>query len=141
MQIVAEAANGREALQQYRKHKPDVTLMDLQMPELSGLDATSAIRAESPEARIIALTTYAGDAQALRALKAGARAYLLKSSLRRELLDTIRAVHEARSRSQRKFLFSSPNTRPRRPSRHLRSMCCALLPKVRRTRRSRVAYR
>ena len=93
MQMVAEAANGREALQQFRKHRPDVTLMDLQMPEMSGLDATSAIRAEFPEARIIVLTTYAGDAQALRALKAGARAYLLKSSLRRELLDTIRAVH------------------------------------------------
>jgi DNA-binding NarL/FixJ family response regulator len=93
MQIVAEAANGREALLQFRKHRPDVTLMDLQMPEMSGLDATSAILAEFPEARIIVLTTYAGDAQALRALKAGARAYLLKSSLRRELLDTIRAVH------------------------------------------------
>jgi DNA-binding NarL/FixJ family response regulator len=93
MQIVAEAANGREALQQFRAHRPDVTLMDLQMPEMSGLDATVAIRGEFPEARIIVLTTYAGDAQALRALKAGARAYLLKSSLRRELLDTIRAVH------------------------------------------------
>ena len=93
MKIVAEAANGREALQQFRKHRPDVTLMDLQMPEMSGLDATTAIRAEFPEARIIVLTTYAGDMQALRALKAGARAYLLKSSLRRELLDTIRAVH------------------------------------------------
>ena len=93
MKIVAEAANGREALQQFRKHHPDVTLMDLQMPEMSGLDATTAIRAEFPEARIIVLTTYAGDVQAIRALKAGARAYLLKSSLRRELLDTIRAVH------------------------------------------------
>jgi DNA-binding NarL/FixJ family response regulator len=96
MQIVAEAANGREALHQFRKYRPDVTLMDLQMPEMSGLDATSAIRAEFPEARIIVLTTYAGDAQALRALKAGARAYLLKSSLRRELLDTIRAVHSGK---------------------------------------------
>lgn len=93
MLIVAEAANGREALQQFRAHRPDVTLMDLQMPEMSGLDATVAIRAEFPEARIIVLTTYAGDVQALRALKAGARAYLLKSSLRRELLDTVRAVH------------------------------------------------
>jgi DNA-binding NarL/FixJ family response regulator len=93
MRIVAEAANGREALQQFRAHRPDVTLMDLQMPEMSGLDATVAIRGEFPEARIIVLTTYAGDVQALRALKAGARAYLLKSSLRRELLDTIRAVH------------------------------------------------
>ena len=93
MQIVAEAANGREALQKFRKHRPDVTLMDLQMPEMSGLDATTAIRAEFPDARIIVLTTYAGDVQALRALKAGARAYLLKSGLRRELIDTIRAVH------------------------------------------------
>jgi DNA-binding NarL/FixJ family response regulator len=93
MQIVAEAANGREALQLFRKHRPDVTLMDLQMPEMSGLDATTSIRAEFPEARIIVLTTYSGDVQAIRALKAGARAYLLKSSLRRELLDTIRAVH------------------------------------------------
>ena len=93
MRIVAEAGNGREALQQFRAHRPDVTLMDLQMPEMSGLDATVAIRAEFPEARIIVLTTYAGDVQALRALKAGARAYLLKSSLRRELLDTVRAVH------------------------------------------------
>jgi DNA-binding NarL/FixJ family response regulator len=96
MQIVAEAANGREALQQFRKHRPDVTLMDLQMPEMSGLDATAAIRAEFPDARIIVLTTYAGDVQALRALKVGARAYLLKSSLRRELLDTIRAVHSGK---------------------------------------------
>jgi DNA-binding NarL/FixJ family response regulator len=96
MQIVAEAANGCEALQQFRKHRPDVTLMDLQMPEMSGLDATTAIRAEFPEARVIVLTTYAGDVQALRALKAGARAYLLKSSLRRELLDTIRAVHSGK---------------------------------------------
>jgi DNA-binding NarL/FixJ family response regulator len=93
MRIVAEAANGREALQQFRTHRPDITLMDLQMPEMSGFDATVAIRGEFPEARIIVLTTYSGDVQALRALKAGARAYLLKSSLRRELLDTIRAVH------------------------------------------------
>jgi DNA-binding NarL/FixJ family response regulator len=93
MRIVAEAANGREALQQFRAHRPDITLMDLQMPEMNGLDATVAIRGEFPEARIIVLTTYAGDVQALRALKAGARAYLLKSSLRRELLDIIRAVH------------------------------------------------
>jgi DNA-binding NarL/FixJ family response regulator len=93
MQIVAEAANGREALQQFRAHRPDVTLMDLQMPEMNGLDATVAIRGEFPEARIIVLTTYAGDVHALRALKAGARAYLLKRSLRKELLDTIRAVY------------------------------------------------
>lgn len=91
--LVAEATNGREAVQQFRTHKPDVTLMDLQMPEMSGLDAISAIRGEFPEARIIVLTTYAGDVQALRAVKAGARAYLLKDTLHRELVETIRAVH------------------------------------------------
>jgi DNA-binding NarL/FixJ family response regulator len=93
MSVVAEASNGREAIQQFRAHNPDVTLMDLQMPEMGGLDAMIAIRGEFPEARIIVLTTYAGDAQILRALKAGARAYLLKNSLHKELLETIRAVH------------------------------------------------
>jgi DNA-binding NarL/FixJ family response regulator len=92
MQLVAEAGNGREAVQQFRLHRPDITLMDLQMPDMSGLDAIIAIRGEFPEARIIVLTTYAGDMQALRALKAGARAYLLKDSLHKELLVTIRAV-------------------------------------------------
>ena len=96
MTLVAEAANGREAIQQFRAHHPDVTLMDLQMPEMSGLDAMIAIRGEFPEARIIVLTTYAGDVQARRALQAGARAYLLKNSLHKELLDTIRAVHAGR---------------------------------------------
>ena len=93
MTLVAEASNGREAIHQFRAHRPAVTLMDLQMPEMNGLDATIAIRGEFPEARIIVLTTYAGDAQVLRALKAGARGYLLKNSLHKELLDTIRAVH------------------------------------------------
>jgi DNA-binding NarL/FixJ family response regulator len=96
MTLVAEAANGREAIQQFRAHRPDVTLMDLQMPEMNGLDAMIAIRGEFPEARIIVLTTYAGDVQARRALQAGARAYLLKNSLHKELLDTIRAVHAGR---------------------------------------------
>jgi DNA-binding NarL/FixJ family response regulator len=96
MTLVAEAANGREAIKQFRAHRPDVTLMDLQMPEMSGLDAMIAIRGEFPEARIIVLTTYAGDVQARRALQAGARAYLLKNSLHKELLDTIRAVHAGR---------------------------------------------
>jgi len=96
MSLVAEASNGREAVQQFRAHQPDVTLMDLQMPEMGGLDAIIAIRGEFPDARIIVLTTYAGDAQALRALKAGARAYLLKNSLHKELLDTIRAVNAGR---------------------------------------------
>jgi DNA-binding NarL/FixJ family response regulator len=93
LSLVAEASNGREAIQQFRAHHPDVTLMDLQMPEMGGVDAMIAIRGEFPEARIIVLTTYVGDAQVLRALKAGARAYLLKNSLHKELLETIRAVH------------------------------------------------
>ena len=93
MRVVGEASNGREAIQQFRAHLPDVVLMDLQMPEMNGLDALMAIRDEAPEARIIVLTTYAGDAQVLRAIKAGARGYLLKSALHRELLETIRAVH------------------------------------------------
>ena len=92
MNLIAEAANGREAVQQFHRHRPDITLMDLQMPEMNGLDAIIAIRGDFPEARIIVLTTYAGDVQALRALKAGARAYLLKDSLHKELLATIRAV-------------------------------------------------
>ena len=93
MTLVGEASNGREAIQQFRTHHPDVTLMDLQMPEMNGLDALIAIRNEFSGARIIVLTTYAGDAQILRALKAGAQAYLLKNTLHKELLETIRAVH------------------------------------------------
>src|SRR6201993_5562376 len=85
MSLVGEAANGRDAIQQFRAHRPDITLMDLQMPEMQGFDAMIAIIREFPEARIIVLTTYAGDVQILRALKAGARAYLLKDSLHREL--------------------------------------------------------
>ena len=93
MNLVAEASNGREAILQFRAQRPDVTLMDLQMPEMNGLDAIAAIRGEFPEARIVVLTTYTGDVQVLRALKAGARAYLLKNLLHKELLETIRAVH------------------------------------------------
>jgi DNA-binding NarL/FixJ family response regulator len=96
MSLIGEASNGREAIQQFRAHRPDVTLMDLQMPEMNGLDAMIAIRGEFPEARIIVLTTYAGDMQVLRALKAGAWGYLLKNSLHKELLETIRAVHAGR---------------------------------------------
>jgi DNA-binding NarL/FixJ family response regulator len=92
MVLVAEAATGREAIERFREHRPDVTLMDLQMPEMSGIDAIVAIRSEFPGARIIVLTTYTGDAQAVRAFQAGASGYLLKSMLRKELLDTIRAV-------------------------------------------------
>jgi DNA-binding NarL/FixJ family response regulator len=98
MEVVAEAADGRESLEQFRKYRPDITLMDLQMPGMSGIDAISAIRAEFPEALIIVLTTHVGDVQVSRAFKAGARAYLLKSSLRNELLDTIRAVHFGQKR-------------------------------------------
>jgi DNA-binding NarL/FixJ family response regulator len=93
MSLAAQASNGREAIQQFRTHRPDITLMDLQMPEMNGVDAMIAIRGEFPEARIIVLTTYTGDVQILRALKAGARAYLLKNLLHKELLETIRAVH------------------------------------------------
>jgi len=93
MVLVGEASNGREAIQQFRTHHPEVTLMDLQMPEMNGLDALIAIRNEFPDAKVIVLTTYAGDVQILRALKAGAQAYLLKNTLHKELLETIRAVH------------------------------------------------
>jgi DNA-binding NarL/FixJ family response regulator len=98
LQLVAEAANGREAVEQFRAHRPDIVLMDLQMPEMNGVEAMIAIRAEDPSARIIVLTTYVGDAQVMRALEAGARAYLLKSVLRRELPETIRLVHAGHKR-------------------------------------------
>jgi DNA-binding NarL/FixJ family response regulator len=93
MTLVAQAGNGREAIQHFRTQRPDVTLMDLQMPEMNGLDALIAIRTEFPEARVIMLTTYEGDVHILRALKAGAQGYLLKNTLHSELLRTIRDVH------------------------------------------------
>lgn len=96
MELVGDAADGLEAVESFRRLRPDVMLIDLRMPNLSGLDATRRIRAEFPAARIIVLTTYAGDVQALRALKAGAAGYLLKSTLRKEMLDAIRAVHAGR---------------------------------------------
>jgi two-component system, NarL family, response regulator len=98
IQFVAEASTGREAIEAFRRHRPDISLMDLQMPDMNGIDAMIAIRNEFPDARLIILTTYSGDVQISRALKAGARAYLLKSSLRKELLDTIRAVHAGHKR-------------------------------------------
>ena len=98
MTLVAEASNGLEAIEKFREHRPDITLMDLQMPDMNGLDAMVAIRGEFPDARIIVLTTYIGDAQVLRAMNAGARAYLLKTLLDTELLETIRAVHAGRKR-------------------------------------------
>jgi len=98
MELIGEASNGHEALEQFRRHRPDITLMDLQMPDMSGIDAMVAIRGEFPDARIIVLTTHAGDVLVSRALKAGARAYLLKGLLRKELLETIRAVHLGQKR-------------------------------------------
>jgi DNA-binding NarL/FixJ family response regulator len=98
MTLVAEASNGREAIQQFRAHHPDITLMDLQMPVMGVLDALSAIRGEFPHARIIVLTTYSGDVQILRAVKGGAQAYLLKNTFHEELIDTIRAVHAGKKK-------------------------------------------
>ena len=98
MTLVGQASSGREAIESFRRLRPDVTLMDLRMPDMSGIDAIAAIRAETPKARIVVLTTYAGDVQAAAALKAGAAGYLLKNLLRKELLETIRAVHSGKRR-------------------------------------------
>ena len=98
MEVIAEASNGVEAIQQFREYRPDVTLMDLQMPDMGGIEAIICIRNEFPEARIIVLTTYTGDVQVARALKAGARAFVLKAKLNRELLETIRSVHAGHNR-------------------------------------------
>ena len=98
MKLVAEASKGREAVEKFRLHRPDVTLMDIQMPGLNGVEAISQIQAEFPGARIIVLTTYSGDAQVVAALRAGARAYILKGHVHRELLETIRAVHAGQKR-------------------------------------------
>jgi DNA-binding NarL/FixJ family response regulator len=98
MVLVAEACNGSEAIEKFRAHHPDVTLMDLQMPEMNGTEAILAIRKDFPDARIIVLTTYSGDAQAVRAFKAGASGYLLKNMLRKELVETIRTVHGGKKR-------------------------------------------
>jgi DNA-binding NarL/FixJ family response regulator len=98
MKLVAEASNGLDALEKFRLHRPDVTLMDIQMPELNGVEAISQIHAEFPGARMIVLTTYTGDAQVVAALRAGARAYILKGQVHRELLETIRAVHSGQKR-------------------------------------------
>jgi DNA-binding NarL/FixJ family response regulator len=96
MKLVGEACDGREGIAKYRECLPDVTLMDLQMPDMNGIDAIIAIRDEFPEARIIVLTTYVGDVQVFRALKAGAQAYVMKNLVHKELLQTIRAVYAGR---------------------------------------------
>jgi DNA-binding NarL/FixJ family response regulator len=98
MEVAAQASNGREAIERFRIHQPDVVLMDLQMPDVTGLDAMIAIRREFSEACVIVLTTYTGDVQTMRAMQAGARAYVLKNVLHQELLDTIRSVHAGRKR-------------------------------------------
>jgi DNA-binding NarL/FixJ family response regulator len=103
MTLIGEASNGREALELFRRYQPDITLMDVQIPEMNGIDAIGAIRGEFPEARIIVLTTHPGDVQVSRALKAGARAYLMKGELRKELLETIRAVHAGQKRLSREI--------------------------------------
>ena len=111
-EIVAEASNGREAIQQFRVHRPDITLMDLQMPEMNGLDAMIAIRGEFPEARIIVLTTYTGDVQVLRALKAGARGYLLKNSCTRNCWRRFARCMPGKRRFPRKPPISLPSMPP-----------------------------
>jgi DNA-binding NarL/FixJ family response regulator len=98
MELVAEASTGREAIEKFKAHRPDITLMDLQMPDMSGIEAIVGIRSDFPNARIIVLTTYGGDVQVLRALRAGARGYILKGHVHRELLETIRAVHAGQKR-------------------------------------------
>src|SRR5271165_4641513 len=98
MHLVAEACDGEEAIAQFRLHRPDVTLMDLQMPNVNGIEAISRVRSEFPDAKILVLSTYAGDVQVLHAIKAGARGYLLKGNVRTELLEAIRTVHAGRKR-------------------------------------------
>ena len=98
MSLVAEASDGAEAIEKFRLHRPDVTLMDVEMPGLNGIEAINQIRSEFPDARIIILTTYTGDAKVVRALKAGARAYILKRHVHRELLEAIRAIHAGQKR-------------------------------------------
>jgi DNA-binding NarL/FixJ family response regulator len=98
LELVAEASTGEEAIDHYRQHRPDLTLMDLQMPGIGGIAAIEAIRSEFPDARILVLTTYRGDVQALRAFRAGAQGYLLKSELRKEMLSTIRQIMDGKRR-------------------------------------------
>ena len=113
MVVVGEASNGRDAIQQFRTHRPDITLMDLQMPEMNGIDAIIAIRTEFPDAKVIVLTTYVGDIQkfCVRS-RLGAQAYLLKNTLHKELLETIRAVHAEKGYSLPRPRSNSPSMRP-----------------------------
>ena len=108
--LVAEASNGKEAIEQFRNHQPDVTLMDLQMPVMNGHDAIRAIRKDFPDARIIVLTTYSGDEEAIRAFKAGASGYLIKSAVRKELIETIRSVHRGEKRIPPEIAKEIPNS-------------------------------
>ena len=98
MALVAEASNGREAIEQFRAHRPDITFMDLQMPVMNGTDAILAIRKEFPDARIVVLTTYSGDTQASRAFRAGASGFVLKNMVRKELIETVRCVHSGKKK-------------------------------------------
>ena len=110
MVLVAEASNGKEAIEQFRNHRPDVTLMDLQMPVMNGHDAIRAIRKDFPDARIIVLTTYSGDEEAIRAFKAGAAGFLIKSAVRKELIETIRSVHRGEKRIPPEIAKEIPNS-------------------------------
>ena len=114
MVLVAEASNGKEAIDQFRNHRPDVTLMDLQMPVMNGHDAIRAIRKDFPDARIIVLTTYSGDEEAIQEFKAGAAGYLIKSAVRKELIETIRSVHRGEKRIPPEIAteINSPETQP-----------------------------
>jgi DNA-binding NarL/FixJ family response regulator len=98
LELVAEATDGEQAIEQFRLHRPDVTLMDIQMPTMNGIEAISRIRNEFPDAKIIVLSTYSGDVQVLKAIKAGARGYILKGHVRKDLLDAIRSVHAGHKR-------------------------------------------
>jgi DNA-binding NarL/FixJ family response regulator len=129
MLVVGEATNGQEAIEAFRVHQPDVTLMDLQMPMMNGIDAILAIRREFPGARFVVLTTYHGDVQALRALKAGAMGYLLKNMLREELINTVRAVHAGRDPSQLRSLWRSRSMSSMMPLRTVRSPFCEESPR------------
>ena len=114
MTLVSQASNGAEAIQMHRTYRPDVTLMDLRLPDLSGIDAMLAIRAESPDARIVILTTFEGDVEIQRALQAGAHGYLLKSAPPNELVQAIRQVHAGKNVSRRMSLLNLPSTWARR---------------------------